>query len=403
LSEQGTTPPAAAFTELPDLAVRTLGGSVVYANDELFAARENLIEPSPPVFSPDAFGLRGKIYDGWETRRRREPGHDYALIRLGAPGVIRGVIVDTSFFTGNFPPEVSVEATGVEAYPSPAELADASWVPIVPRSAVQGDARSCFEVRDGHRFTHVRLSIYPDGGVARLRVHGEVVPDPRHLAGTVDLAAVENGGVIVGCSEQFYSSAANLIQPGRARTMADGWENARRRGGGNDWVTVRLAAAGRLRYAELDTSRFFGNAPGWARLSGASQRLPASAAAPPAGEGAEDGSDGSWFELLPRTRLQPDTRHRLMMGSHPPVAVVRLDVYPDGGMARLRLWGEPDPAAHSAAAARWLDSLLAAQAVRVLQDAGVSQERAGQVAAVQAGRLDLLADEARAALTPSFS
>ena len=256
------------FTELPDLAVRTLGGSVVYANDELFAERENLITAAPAVFAPATFGPKGQVYDGWETRRRRERGHDHAIVRLGAAGIIHGVVVDTSFFTGNYPPEVSVEATGAEGFPSPADLAGADWVTLVPRSPAKGDARNTFEVSDPHRYTHVRLSIYPDGGVARLRVHGEVVPDPRFLTGTLDLAAAENGGTISGCSDMFYSSAAHLIAPGRARTMGEGWENARRRDDGNDWVSVRLALPGRIRYAELDTSLFVGNAPGWARLSG---------------------------------------------------------------------------------------------------------------------------------------
>ena len=263
-----TAPDAVPFTELPDLAVRTLGGSVVYANDELYAERENLITAAPAVFAPATFGPKGQVYDGWETRRRREPGHDHAIVRLGAAGIIHGVVVDTSFFTGNYPPEVSVEATGAEGFPSPADLAGADWVTLVPRSPAKGDARNTFEVSDPHRYTHVRLSIYPDGGVARLRVHGEVVPDPRFLAGTLDLAAAENGGTITGCSDMFYSSAAHLIAPGRARTMGEGWENARRRDDGNDWVSVRLALAGRIRYAELDTSLFVGNAPGWARLSG---------------------------------------------------------------------------------------------------------------------------------------
>ena len=365
----------AAFTGLPDLAVRTLGGSVVYANDELYAERENLITPAPAVFAPQTFGPKGQVYDGWETRRRREPGHDHAIVRLGAAGIIHGVVVDTSFFTGNYPPEVSVEATGVEGYPSPAELATASWTPLVRRSPAKGDTRNLFEVSDGHRYTHVRLCIYPDGGVARLRVHGEVVPDPRFLGGTLDLAAAENGGTITGCSDMFYSSAANLIATGRARTMGEGWENARRRGDGNDWVSVRLALPGRIRYAELDTSLFVGNAPGWARLSGA-----VSAGAPADAPDPSGASAGGWSELLPRTRLQPDTRHRFRLNAEQPVAAVRLDVYPDGGMARLRLWGEADPAAHQAAARRWLDALPPAQAAAVLAAAGLPPVRAESIA-----------------------
>jgi len=390
--EDVKAPDPIPFTELPDLAVRTLGGSVVHANDELYAERENLITAAPAVFAPATFGLKGQVYDGWETRRRREPGHDHAIVRLGAAGIIHGVVVDTSFFTGNYPPEVSVEATGAEGFPSPADLAGTDWVTLVPRSPAKGDARNTFEVSNPHRYTHVRLSIFPDGGVARLRVHGEVVPDPRFLAGTLDLAAAENGGTITGCSDMFYSSAAHLIAPGRARTMGEGWENARRRDDGNDWVSVRLALAGRIRHAELDTSLFVGTAPGWAQLSGTG-----SGAGPGAGSGPGPGPE--WFDLLPRTRLQPDTRHRFRLALRPAVAAARLDVYPDGGMARLRLWGEADPAAHQAAAGRWLDALPPAQAATVLAEAGLPAARATGIAAAAAGRWDMLPAPARAALT----
>ena len=268
----------------PDLAGRALGGSVSYANDELFAERENLIKPEEPAFRPHTFGHKGQIMDGWETRRRREPAGDgqgdAAIVRLGCGGVVRRVVVDTSWFTGNYPPEVSVEACGAEGYPSPAELAAAPWTTLVPRSPVAGDARNEFEVEPGQRATHVRLTIYPDGGVARLRVHGEPVPDPRLLPATIDLAALENGAVVTGCSNMFYSSPANLLLPGQARVMGDGWETSRRRDQANDWVEVRLACAGAVEVVELDTSHFVGNAPGWATLSGDGPGEGTGAAAP---------------------------------------------------------------------------------------------------------------------------
>ena len=319
-----TTP----FTALPDLASRALGGSVVFANDELFAARENLITPTAPVFDADEFGPRGKVYDGWETRRRREPGSDYAIVRLGVAGVVRGVAVDTSWFTGNFPPHVSVEAASLDGYPTVEETLDAPWTPLVPRSPVVGDSANAFQVEHTHRFTHVRLTIYPDGGVARLRVHGEPVLDPAVLTGTVDLAALENGADVVACSDMFYSSARNLLMPGRARHMGEGWENARRRDDGNDFVTVRLAAAGTVRRVVVDTSHFVGNAPGWVSLQGVdTTRHPVQ-------------DPDAWFGLLPRTRVLPDLRHQLAVESHEPVTHVRLDVFPDGGLARLRILGE---------------------------------------------------------------
>ncbi|MGW2214198.1 allantoicase [Nonomuraea sp. NPDC001684] len=348
------------FTHFPDLASRALAGSVVHANDELFAERENLIKPAPAAFSTEDFGHKGKVYDGWETRRRREPGNDYAIVRLGVPGVVRGVVIDTAWFKGNYPPYASVEAAGVEGAPSPAELERANWETIVGKSAIRGDAENAFEVADRRRWTHVRLSIYPDGGVARFRVHGEPVPDPRLLDGTIDLAALEHGGNVVACSDTFYSSPVQLLLPGRARIMGDGWENARRRDGGNDHVTVRLAGRGRVRRVEIDTSYFVGNAAGWASLSGTD-----------AGHSDVDGLDAEWFELIPKTRLQPDTRHFLRPVSAAPVTHVRLDVFPDGGLARLRVHGELDADAHRAAMLRWLDLLPAGHAVEVLRGAGV--------------------------------
>ena len=273
-------PALPSFTALPDLAARQLGGSVVFANDELFAEKENLIRPEPPVFAAGTFGHKGKTYDGWETRRRREPGHDHAVVRLGAAGIVHGVLVDTSYFRGNYPPEISVEAVAAEGYPSPAELAGMAWQPLVGRSAARGDAVNSYAVADRRRWTHVRLSIYPDGGVARFRVHGEVRPDPAFLTGTIDLAAMENGGQVTGCSDAFYSSPGNLIRPGRAGVMSDGWENARRRGPGNDYVIVALAAAGRPRLVEVDTSYFVGKDRKSTRLNSShvvTSRMPSSA------------------------------------------------------------------------------------------------------------------------------
>ena len=358
------------FTALPDLAVRSLGGSVVAANDELFAERENLVKPEAPSYQTYTFGHKGQVYDGWETRRRREPGRDWAILRLGLPGVVRVVVVDTAFFKGNYPPEVSVEGASVEDYPTPDELQEAAWTPLVPRSAVKGDAPNRFEVDVPWRFTHVRLCMYPDGGVARLRVHGEGVPDPRLLvAGALDLAALEHGGEVTGCSNMFYSSPRNLISPGLARVMGEGWETARRRDEGNDWVELRLAGPGVVRLAELDTSYFLGNAPGWASLRAVDARA------------ADPADPAAWAELLPRTRLLPDTRHRFRLAGRAEATHVRLDVFPDGGMARVRLHGELAPAARTELALRFLNLLPEAHARRVLvADGGLEEAEAARLA-----------------------
>ncbi|MFG1695780.1 allantoicase [Nonomuraea sp. NPDC049309] len=310
----------ADFTRLPDLALRTYGGSVVAASDESFAEKESLIKPGRPGFTPETFGNKGQVYDGWETRRRREPGHDWALVRLGIPGVIRGVVIDTAWFKGNYPPHASVEAAAVPGHPSPGEVLDASWTEIVPLVRLRGDREHFFAVADDTRYTHVRLNIHPDGGVARLRVHGEARPDLSLYDGLgLDLAALANGGLVTACSNEFYSSPNNVIAPGLARHQAEGWETARRRDGGNDWLVIRLAGRGVIRLAEIDTTNLLYNAPAAVSLTGI------------------DGDRE--VELLPRTPLQPDTPHRFRLDGDTPVTHVRVDIYPDGGLARVRLHG----------------------------------------------------------------
>ena len=316
------------FTTYPDLASRDLAGSVVSANDELFAPRQNLITPGPVRHAVDEFGHTGKIYDGWETRRRREPGQDWAVVRLGAPGVVHGVVVDTAFFRGNYPPFLSVEGASVEGYPSAAALEQLTWTTLVERSPCRGDTENFYPVHSDRRWTHVRLTIEPDGGVARFRVHGQVVLDPRYLTTSLDLLALENGGRLLSTSNAFYSSPQNLIRASRARIMGEGWENARRRGPGNDWAVFALAARGKPTLVEVDTSYFIGNAPGEVRISAAD------AAQGPV----EDGT--AWWDVVPRIPVLPDTRHRFLVAGRRPATHLRLDVYPDGGLTRLRCFGE---------------------------------------------------------------
>jgi allantoicase len=325
------------FTQYANLADRRLGASVIAANDEFFAQRENLLVPEPAEFDPERFGHKGKIMDGWETRRRRGASaehpwptaedHDWALVRLGAPGVVRGIVVDTAHFRGNYPQAVSVEGVCVPGAPSPEDLLadDVKWTTLVPRTPVGGHAANGFAVRVEQRFTHLRVNQHPDGGIARLRVYGEVVPDPEWLSvlGTFDVLALENGGQVEDASNLFYSPATNTIQPGRSGKMDDGWETRRRRDHGNDWIRYRLVARSEIRAIEIDTAYLKGNSAGWAAVS------------------VRDGSagDGDWAEVLPRTRLQPDTNHRFVL----PAAVVgthaRVDIFPDGGISRLRLFG----------------------------------------------------------------
>jgi allantoicase len=233
-----------------------------------------------------------------------------------------------------------VEACSVAGYPDGAALESARWVEIVPRSPLKGDTPHVFEIPPRYRFSHVRLRIYPDGGVARLRVHGVVVPDPALLEGmTFDLAALENGGDVLACSDRFYSAPRNAISPGLSRVMGEGWETRRRRSAGNEWLVVRFAAAGVVSLVELDTSGYIGNSPGMAELH--------------ASVGGDWSDGSSRVSLLPRTPLLPDTPHRFRVSPDAACDLVRLDVFPDGGVARLRLYGSLTPSGLAEVRRRW--------------------------------------------------
>lgn len=314
-----------AFSELIDLASARLGGRAVKANDEFFAPKENLLKPGRGVFIEGKYTSRGKWMDGWETRRRRTPGYDWCVVKLGLRGVIRGVDVDTNHFLGNFPSHCSLDARDGAG----------DWVEIAPKVELKGGSENFIPVEDSHPWTHVRLNIFPDGGVARLRVHGDVAPDWERLfkKGPLDLAAVENGGLAVLASDMFFSHRNNLLMPGRSKDMGDGWETKRRRGPGHDWVIIRLGRAGVLSAIEVDTNHFKGNYPDSCSIEGA--------CAPDAVPGTLPFLE--WRPILPQARLKAHHRHffkrELVPGG--PYSHVRLNIYPDGGVSRLRIYGKP--------------------------------------------------------------
>lgn len=323
------------FTDLIDLASERVGAEALFATDEFFAEKENLLKPGRGVFIPDKYTENGKWMDGWESRRKRVPGHDWVIVKLGLPGVIRGIDADTNHFLGNYPEHCSLEAVCMDGNPSIETLRSATWTELLPISALEGGSRNLFAVANDARWTHVRLHIYPDGGVARLRVHGEVQPDWSRLneGGLIDLAAVQNGGVSVLANDMFFSHRNNLIMPGRAANMGDGWETKRKRGPGNDWVIVRLGKPGRIQRVEVDTNHFKGNYPDCCSLEGCFL-----------GDVPPDFLTSraiAWQELLPQTKLQAHTRHHFEQELKPvgPFTHVRLNIFPDGGISRLRLHG----------------------------------------------------------------
>ena len=325
---------------LIDLASARLGGRAVLANDEFFAPKSSLVKPEPAVFIEGKYTARGKWMDGWETRRRRTPGHDWCIVRLGVPGVIRAVVVDTRHFRGNHPESCAIDAVALRTDATAARLRKLGdrWIELLSRHALAGDTANEFPVTSDLRVTHVRLNIYPDGGVARLRLLGEARPDwdrMRAQRARVDLVAAQHGGVPLAASDEFFSHPLNLVMPGRPTDMGDGWETRRRRGPGYDWVVLRLGHRGTIEEVVVDTTHFKGNFPESCRLEACD--------APGLGSAVVPDDAAPWRELLPRTRLRADTPHRFRaIGRSGPVTHVRLSIFPDGGVARLRLFGKPE-------------------------------------------------------------
>ncbi len=314
-----------------NLADARRGAVALRCSDEFFAAATRMLDAAPPVFVPGKYDDHGKWMDGWETRRKRGEGHDWCIVRLAYPGQLMGVDIDTSHFTGNFPPAASLEGTFCAGEPGE----DAAWVPLLGPVNLRGNAQHFHALNHAAVYTHLRLNIFPDGGVARLRVYGRVSrawdnPD-RHLE--YDLAALENGGRAVACNDQHFGALWNVIAPGRGRDMGDSWETRRRREPGQDWAIIALGHPGRIVRVEVDTAHHKGNYPDRCSLQAALVKV---------------GTDFSlvtqsmfWPTLMGEQKLQMDQRHffedeiqDLGVVSH-----IRVNIIPDGGISRLRAYG----------------------------------------------------------------
>jgi allantoicase len=357
-------PVAVGFTGLVDLAAAALGGRVVGASDDFFAAADNLLQAGRGVFIEGKYTDRGKWMDGWESRRRRAPmpgvggaaaaaganqvDCDWCILELGAAGEIRGLDIDTNHFLGNHPPFASVEGSfAPRGTPLDALLAGA-WVELLAQTPLRPGAQNLFAAIPRGAISHVRLNIFPDGGVARLRVFGRVSPPAawdtadadaetrgRVAPDRVDLAAVKNGGLALACSDAFFGPMNNLLLPGRSIDMSGGWETRRRRGPGYDWILIKLGAPGAIDVVEVDTNHFKGNYPDRCALE--------TIHAPDARITDLIASDG-WSTVLPESKLQAHARHffelpRQTPAGTAPATHVRLNIFPDGGVSRLRLWG----------------------------------------------------------------
>ncbi|HEX9138291.1 MAG TPA: allantoicase [Steroidobacteraceae bacterium] len=326
--------PADLLARYINVADDRLGASAQFATDDFFAPKERMLQATEPEWRAGVYDENGKWMDGWESRRRRGGGHDYCIVKLAAPSKLAVLEIDTRHFTGNFPPFASVEACQSAAEPSAATV----WKELLGSSALNGNKRNFFTVQSAATWTHVKLNIFPDGGIARFRAYGTVQYDWSSAMGgePVDLVAALRGGVAVACSDEHYGSMSNLLLPGRAASMAGGWETRRRRGPGYDWVILRLGHRGRVTRVEIDTAFFKGNFPHQVSIQAALR------------EGDADGrwlADApQWPAMLEPQYLRADSVHEFTgeLRDVGAISHVRVNIHPDGGLSRVRLFGRID-------------------------------------------------------------
>lgn len=331
-----TAPPAL----LPDwaqgqinLADPRLGARPLRCSDDFFAPMARMLDPQAAVFIPGKYDDNGKWMDGWESRRRRRGGHDWCIVQLAVPGRLAGVDLDTSFFTGNYPPAASLDGCPHGADPDD----ETSWQPLLGPTPLGGNQHHLLPLPEAARrtaFSHLRLNILPDGGIARLRVYGRPVGTPEADAdGLIDLAAALNGAYPVAWNDAHFGVPANLLLPGRGVDMGDGWETRRRREPGFDWCIIALGQPGRIARIDVDTAHFKGNYPDRCSLQGAF--------APDADARTLTAQSQFWPTVLPEVALEADHEHRFttQLVAHGPITHVRFNLHPDGGVSRLRLWG----------------------------------------------------------------
>jgi allantoicase len=322
-----------AFTQLTDLAAERLGGKVLYATDDFFAEKENLIAPTRGIFITDKYTDRGKWMDGWESRRKRTPGHDWAIIQLATSGKITGFDIDTNFFLGNHPPHASIEAINLANAYGITDWESLAWKEILPKSHLDAGSQNFYKCESNEIYTHLRLHIYPDGGVARLRVYGEVFKNWEAVSvdQQIDLAAAINGGQAIACNDMFFSAMSNLIMPNRGANMGDGWETKRNRTPNNrDWVILKLAHQGTVDKIIVDTCHFKGNYPDSCSIEACVSET----------DDIVNATD--WKTLLPQQKLNADHIHEYVseLNTIGAITHIRLNIFPDGGVSRLRILGK---------------------------------------------------------------
>ena len=315
---------------LIDLAQPRLGTKVIYKTDDFFASANRIISPTIPIFKDGVFDKHGKWMDGWESRRKRTSGHDYIVLKLGKPGKISKVDVDTSHFNGNQPSMVSIEG----ANSSSNKIKQFKWISILSKKRVKANSHHFFSLKNNKIFTHIKFNIFPDGGVARLRLYGSIAKSKKLKNKKINLASLLDGASVVACNNEHFGKAENILAPGKAKNMGDGWETRRRRSKGNDWLILNSIDGNSIDKIEISTHHFKGNYPSYCSLQ--------AAYLPSKNSKQIVSSSNKWKYLLKNTKLSANKTHRFKnsLMKKDKINHIKINIFPDGGISRFRIFGK---------------------------------------------------------------
>ena len=315
-----------------NLAERKFGSKIIYKTDEFFGAANRILNSTKPVFKEGVYDKHGKWMDGWETRRKRKKGHDFLIIKLGRPGKIFNVDIDTSYFSGNQPSLASLEACLSKKNPTK----KTTWEIILNKKKLGPDRNHNFKINNHSTFNFIKLNIFPDGGVARIRLNGIVDLEKINLSGkNVNLSSILNGSTIVGCNNEHFGKAENVLSPGTGVNMGDGWETRRSRGKNFDWIIIKFGKPGIIDRLEIDTHHFKGNYPESLTVQSAfitdktnSNKLLA--------------NSKNWKTFLEKTKLKPHKKHlfKSKINKKNKINCLKINIFPDGGISRIRAFGK---------------------------------------------------------------
>ena len=317
---------------LIDLASPVLGTKIIFKTDDFFASANRILNPSPPIFKEGVFDKNGKWMDGWESRRKRTKGHDYLIIKLGKPGNIKKIDIDTSYFNGNQPSMVSLEGCNSKSN----KIKSFKWKKIIGKIKTKANNQHIFNIKSHSVYTHIKLNIFPDGGIARLRLYGTISKiNNKFTNKKINLASILNGASVVACNNEHFGKTENILAPGKAKNMGDGWETRRRRGKGFDWVILNTVNGKEIKDIEVSTHHFKGNYPSFCTIQ--ASYLP---------EKINTNKiiklSNKWKFVLNRSNLSANKSHKFKnkLMKNNKVNYVKINIFPDGGISRFKMYGK---------------------------------------------------------------